>query len=117
MSYVDGYVLAVPAANREAYQRVAAASARHFKNHGATRVVETWQDDVPDGKVTSFPLAVQKKDDEIVVFSWVEWPDKATRVAAMESIMKAMQNDPEMNEMPFDGMRMIFGSFDVIVEA
>ena len=117
MSYVDGYVLAGPAANRDAYRKVAVASARHFRNHGATRVVETWQDEVPDGKVTSFPLAVQKKEDEIVVFSWVEWPDKATRAAAMEKIMEAMQNDPLMSEMPFDGMRMIFGSFEVLLDA
>ena len=77
MSYVDGFVVAVPTANREAYRKHAEEALAIFKEHGATRCVECWGDDVPDGKVTSFPMAVKRKDDETVVFSWVEWPSKA----------------------------------------
>src|SRR5690242_11712769 len=103
MAYIDGFVLAAPTANKEAF----VAHARHidgmFVEFGATRVIECWGDDVPDGKLTDFRRAVQAKDDETVVFSWVEWPDKATRDAAMEKF----RNDPRMqaHDMPFDGKR------------
>jgi uncharacterized protein YbaA (DUF1428 family) len=115
MTYVDGFVLAVPTANREAYRQHAERAVPFFKEFGATRLVECWGDDVPDGEVTSFPMAVKKADDETVVFSWVLWPDKATRDAGM----KKMMEDPrmkEMGDMPFDGKRMIFGGFDMIVD-
>ena len=79
MNYVDGFVCAVPTANRDAYQTHAAKAAPLFKEFGALSVVETWGDDVPDGKLTSFPLAVQRKDDETVVFSWITWPSKQVR--------------------------------------
>ncbi|KQS02276.1 hypothetical protein ASG11_16060 [Sphingomonas sp. Leaf357] len=117
MSYIDGFVLAVPATNRQAYIDHATASVPLFKEFGATRMVETWGDDVPDGKVTDFRRAVKATDDEVVLFSWMEYPDKATRDAAMEKIM----SDPRMAEMgagmPFDGTRMIFAGFAPIVEA
>ena len=80
MSYVDGYVIPVPTANKEKYISFAKLSAEIFKEHGALKIVETWQDDVPDGEVTSFPLSVQKKEDESVVFSWVVWPSKEAEV-------------------------------------
>jgi uncharacterized protein YbaA (DUF1428 family) len=117
MNYVDGYVVPVPTANREAYRRVAEIAAAVFKDHGALSVVECWGDDVPEGKLTSFPLAVQRKEDETVVFSWITWPSKAVR----DEGMKRSMEDPRMNatreSMPFDGKRMIFGGFQVLVNA
>jgi uncharacterized protein YbaA (DUF1428 family) len=114
MSYIDGFVAAVPRANKDAYQKHAAGSVAMFKEFGATRQVETWGDDVPDGKVTDFKGAVKAKPDEVVVFSWLEYPDKATRDAANQKIM----SDPKMKalgaNMPFDGQRMIFGGFQPI---
>src|SRR5918994_7789973 len=116
MTYVAGFVSAVPAANKEAYRKHAADAAPLFKQFGVTRMVETWGDDVPDGKVTDFKGAVKAKDDETVVFSWMEFADKQVRDAAFEKIM----SDPRMKEMgatmPFDGQRMIFGGFEPIVE-
>jgi len=114
MSYVDGFVLAVPAANKEAFRDVAAKMAPMFLEYGATRVVECWGDDVPDGKVTDFKGAVKAEDGEIVVFSWIEWPSKAVRDEASKKIMA----DPRMHPsegMPFDGKRMIYGGFEMIV--
>ncbi len=116
MNYVEGFVIAVPAANKEAYRKHAAKAAPLFKEFGATRMVEGWGDDVPDGKVTDFKGAVKAKDDETVVFSWFEYPDKATRDAANAKMMA----DPRMKEigetMPFDGKRMIFGGFKPFIE-
>ena len=114
MAYIDGFVAAVPTANREAYRAYAQKSARMFKDHGAIAIVEGWGDDVPDGEVTSYSMAVKKKDDETVIFSWITWPDKATRDAAW----KALMDGPDMSQdMPFDGKRMIYGGFEAIVEA
>jgi uncharacterized protein YbaA (DUF1428 family) len=117
MNYVDGYVIAVPTAKREAYRQLAQDASAVFKDHGALKVVECWGDDVPEGKVTSFPLAVQRKPDETVVFSWIVWPSRKVRDEGMK---KAME-DPRMNHdpasMPFDGQRLIYGGFEVIVEA
>lgn len=114
MSYFEGFVVAVPAANREAYRKQAADAAPLFKQFGVTRHVEAWGDDVPDGKLTDFKDAVKAEPDEVVVFSWFEYPDRATRDAANEKIM----SDPRMKEMgenmPFDGQRMIYGGFEAI---
>ena len=120
MSYVDGYVLAVPTANKEAFIVHAEHADSIFKELGATRVVEAWGDDVPDGKLTDFRMAVQAKDDESIVFSWVEWPDKATRDAGVER-MHAMAKTDERFDMekypvPYDGARMIYGGFATIFE-
>ena len=116
MSYVEGFVVAVPAANKETYRKHAADAAPMFKEFGATRMVEAWGDNVPDGKLTDFKGAVKAKPDEVVVFSWFEYPDKAARDAAN----KKMMSDPRMKQMganmPFDGQRMIFGGFAPIVE-
>lgn len=115
MAYVEGFVIAVPAAKQETYRKFAAEGAKLFREYGATRVVEAWGNDVPDGKVTDFKGAVKAKDDEVVVFSWIEYPNKAVRDAAVHKMMK----DPRMQAMgdlPFDGQRMIFGGFDVIVD-
>jgi uncharacterized protein YbaA (DUF1428 family) len=114
MSYIDGFVIAVPTANRETFIGYARTFDPIFVEFGAIRVVECWGDDVPDGKHTDFRRAVQATQDESVVFSWIEWPDKATRDAGMEKVMK----DPRMdaaNPMPFDGKRMIFGGFVPVV--
>jgi uncharacterized protein YbaA (DUF1428 family) len=116
MIYIDGYVAAVPTANKEAYRRHAETVAPLFKEFGALSVVEGWGDDVPDGKVTSLPMAVKKEPDETVVFSWVTWPDKATRDAGWKAMMEDARMKA-MGDMPFDGQRMIFGGFDAIVEA
>ena len=117
MNYVDGFVLAVPTANRETYQRVAETAAVVFKENGALSVVECWGDDVPEGKLTSFTMAVQRKDDETVVFSWITWPSKAVRDEGMKKVMDDPRMQAGMNPMPFDGKRMIFGGFQVIVDA
>ena len=109
--YVDGFVVAVPTANREAYRAQAETAGRTFKEMGALALVEAWGDDVPAGEVTSFAMAVQKRDDETVVFSWITWPDKATRDAAY-----ARMRDMDMSQMPFDTTRMIYGGFEPIVE-
>ncbi len=116
MIYVEGFVAAVPAANKDAYTRHAAEAAPLFREFGATRMVESWGDDVPDGKVTDFKGAVKAKDDEVVVFSWFEYPSRQVRDAANEK----MRSDPRLREMgetmPFDGRRMIFGGFESIVD-
>ena len=116
MSYVDGFVLAVPASEKEAYRTHAAEAAPLFKEFGATRMVECWGDDIPAGKLTDFRRAVQAKDNEVVVFSWIEYPSKEVRDAANEKMM----TDPRMKtmgeQMPFDGKRMIFGGFMPILD-
>ena len=116
MTYVDGFVAAVPTANREKFRKHAEDAAAVFREHGALKVVECWGDDVPDGKVTSFPMAVQRKEDETVVFSWVLWPSREVRNSAMEKIMADPRLKPEANPMPFDGKRLIYGGFEMIVE-
>ena len=115
MSYIDGFVIPVPADRKEAYRELAAKAATIFMEHGATRVVECWGEDVPDGKVTDFRRAVQAGASEAVVFSWIVWPSKAARDEGNRKVME----DPRMPhgaEMPFDGKRMIFGGFAPIVD-
>ncbi|WP_159718493.1 DUF1428 domain-containing protein [Geminicoccus flavidas] len=114
MSYVDGFVTAVPAANQAAYLAHAKQALPLFKEYGALRMVECWGDDVPVGKLTDFRRAVQAKEDEVVLFSWIEWPSKEIRDAGMQKIMA----DPRMKEMtmPFDGQRMIYGGFRPILD-
>lgn len=114
MAYIDGFVAAVPTANRDTYRRHAEEAAESFKKHGALKLVECWGDDVPDGKVTSFPMAVKKKDDETVVFSWIVWPSRQARDDGMKKVMA--EYDPAKNPMPFDGQRLIFGGFEVLVD-
>lgn len=117
MTYVDGFVIPVPTANREAYRQMALAATAVFKEHGALSVVECWGDDVPDGKLTSFPLAVQRKDDESVVFSWVTWPSRAVRDEGMKKVMADPRLQPENCPTIYDGKRLIYGGFEVIVSA
>jgi len=117
MAYVDGFVAAVPTTNREIYKKHARAAAVVFKEHGALKFVECWGDDVPDGKLTSFPMAVKRKDDETVVFSWIIWPSRGVRNEAMKKVMADPRLKPDVSPMPFDGKRLIYGGFEMIVEA
>ena len=116
MTYVDGFVLAVPTANRDKYRAQAEQAAAVFKENGALKVVESWGDDVPEGQLTSFPMAVKRKDGESVVFSWITWPSRQVRDQGMKKAMEdpRMKNDP--STLPFDGKRMIYGGFETIVE-
>lgn len=120
MSYIDGFVLAVPTANKQKFIEHAGLVDTIFTDLGATRVVECWADDVPEGKITDFGKAVQAMAAESVVFSWIEWPDKKTRDAAMQQMMskdfKDERMDTEKNPLPFDGKRLIFGGFKPVVE-
>ncbi len=115
MAYIDGFVAAVPAANKDAYLAHVAEAHKLFREFGVSRMVECWGDDVPDGKITDFKRAVQAKDDEVVVFSWIEWPSKDARDVGM----KKMMEDPRMRDMkmPFDGKRLIYGGFQPIFDA
>ncbi|WP_341504191.1 DUF1428 domain-containing protein [Gallaecimonas sp. GXIMD4217] len=115
MSYIDGFVLAVPTANKEVYRQHAQSWAAIFKEYGALKLVECWGDDVPQGEITSFPMAVKCQADETVVFSWILWPSREVRNANMEKLMADPRMQPE--EMPFDGKRLIFGGFEVLVES
>lgn len=110
MHYVQGFVVPVPEQQRDAYQSMAEQAAAFFIEHGAIRLVEAWGDEIPDGKVTDFKRSVQTQDDEVVVFAWIEWPDKAT----CEAAAKRMESDERFKmptEMPFDGKRMIRAGF------
>ena len=114
MSYVEGFVAAVPEAKKQAYLETASKFAKVFKELGATRVVECWGDDVPNGKLTDFRGAVKAQEGEVVVFSWVEYPSKEVRDAAN---VKMHEDEPLKNaEMPFDAKRMIFGGFAPLLD-
>jgi uncharacterized protein YbaA (DUF1428 family) len=122
MNYIDGFLIPVPADRKEDYRRIATAAAEVFREYGALAVVECWGDDVPAGEVTSFPMAVKAEPGEVVVFSWIVWPSKEVRD---QGNAKAMA-DPRMRPpegadikdwMPFDGRRMMYGGFDVLVES
>ena len=118
--YIDGFVIPVLAENRQAFIDHATNADSMFMEMGALRVVECWGDDVPEGKVTDFRRAVDATASESIVFSWIEWPDKATRDAAFAKMMSEDFSDPRMdqakNPMPFDGKRMIFGGFVPVVD-
>lgn len=120
MSYIDGFVIPMPTARRQAFIDHAHTADSVFVELGALRVIECWGDDVPDGKLTDFRRAVQATADESVVFSWIEWPDRATRDAAMARMQELMKTDErlsaEKNPMPFDGRRVIFGGFAPVVD-
>lgn len=115
MTYVDGFVAAVPNKNKEAFKKHAEQAAKVFKEYGAQKVVECWGDDVPDGKITSFPMAVKCEADETVVFSWVLWPSKIARNQGMEKVMADPRTQADKNPMPFDGQRILFGGFEILV--
>jgi uncharacterized protein YbaA (DUF1428 family) len=116
MAYIDGFVMAVPTANKQAFIDYAKEFDPIFLEYGATRVLECWGDDVPHGKQTDFYRAVEAREDEAVLFSWIEWPDKATRDAGMQKVMEDPRMDPNTNPMPFDGKRMVYGGFLPVLE-
>lgn len=116
MNYVDGYVIAVPTANKAAYTTKSAALAPLFKEYGALKLVECWGDDVPEGKLTSFPMAVKCNPDETVVLSWILWPSREARNTGWEKIMADPRMQDEGMKDLFDGKRMIFGGFQMIVD-
>jgi uncharacterized protein YbaA (DUF1428 family) len=114
MQYVEGFLIAVPAENKQAYLEQAKAFSVIVKEFGATRVVECWSDDVHAGAVTDFRTAVKAEKDEVVVFSWIEYPSKEVRDAANKKIMA----DERITCAPtlFDTKRMIFGGFAPVVD-
>ncbi len=118
MKYVDGFIIAVPTANKDAFVAHARAMDEVIMEYGALRIVECWGDDVPRGKHTDFFGAVQASDAETVAFSWIEWPDKATRDAFMKKMMDGddPRFDPKAHPMPFDGKRMVFGGFVPVLD-
>jgi uncharacterized protein YbaA (DUF1428 family) len=116
MTYIDGFVIPVPAGKKDAYREMAAKAAPIFAEHGATRIVECWGDDVPDGKLTDFKRAVKAEAGENVVFSWIVYPSKAVRNEANRKVMA----DPRMkmtDDMPFDGKRLIHGGFELLLDS
>ena len=117
MNYVDGFICAVENSNKDAYVEYANKYAAIFKEHGALNVVDAWGDDVPEGKLTSFTLAVGREPNESVVFSWVTWPSKAARDDGWKKLMADPRMSAENNVMPFDGKRLIYGGFQIISEA
>ena len=119
MSYIDGYVIAVANADKQKFIDYAREFDPIFIGFGALRVVECWGDDVAHGKQTDFYRAVAARDDETVMFSWIEWPDKAIRDAGMKKMMEDPRMDPSNPDnppMPFDGKRMIFGGFSPVLD-
>lgn len=117
MSYIDGFVLAVPTENRERFRAMAARVARIFTDHGALRVMENWGDDVPRGEITDLYRAVQAREDETVVFSFIEWPSKEVRDKGNDAVAA----DPRMEQVPeemnlMDPKRMIYGGFVPVVD-
>src|SRR5260370_38548449 len=108
MTYIDGFVAAVPTANRSAYRKHAEMAAPVFKEHGAVKMVECWGDDVPDGKLTSFPMAVQKKEDETVGFSWIVWPSRQARDEGMKRVMADRRIQSNVSPLPFAAKPLVF---------
>lgn len=116
MSYVDGFVLAVPKQKIEDYRKIARLAGEVWKEHGALQYVECMADDVPYGEITSFPRAVQAKEDEVVFFSWIVYESRQQRDAINAKVMADPRMQPGSIEMPFDTKRMIFGGFETFVQ-
>ncbi len=116
MSYVDGFILAVPKANLDTYRKLAADCGVIWKEHGALAYVECLADDVPYGELTSFPRAVMAGDDEVVVFSWIVYESREARDAINAKVMADPRMKFEPADNPFDGKRMIYGGFSPFIE-
>ena len=117
MRYIDGIVMAVPTKNKDEYEQYVRSTVAAFKEHGALQLIECWGDDVPSGEVTSFPIAVKCQADETVCLSFIVWPSREARDEGMKHVMADPRVDPKINPMPFDGQRMIYGGFEVLVDA
>jgi uncharacterized protein YbaA (DUF1428 family) len=117
MTYVDGFVLPVPKARIEEYKAITKTACSVWMEHGALSYLEAIADDVPYGELTSFPRAVQAKDDEVVIFAWITYPSRAVRDEVNAKVMADERLKMEMDKMPFDGKRMIFGGFESFTEA
>ena len=113
--YVDGFVVPVPKANIDAYRQISETMGQLWKEHGALEYIECIADDVKPGKVTSFPQAVDLKDDETVVFSWIVYPSREDRDRINAAVMSDPRLDMDPKSMPFDGMRMFWGGFKVML--
>jgi uncharacterized protein YbaA (DUF1428 family) len=113
--YADGFVVPVPFANRDAYEKMASAGAAVFEEYGALRILECWGDDVPEGKRTDFRRAVAATEAEAIVFSWTEWPSKSVRDEAWAKVMQDPRMQPDKAGDPFDGKRLIYGGFTKIL--
>jgi uncharacterized protein YbaA (DUF1428 family) len=116
MSYVDGFVTPVPTAKRDEYRQHAEITAAMFKEYGAVRVVECWGDDVPEGKLTSFSMAVKREPTETVVFSWISWPSRQARDEGWKKVMADPRMQARAMPIPFDGKRLIYGGFEVVLD-
>jgi len=117
MSYVQGFLAAVSADRKEDYKAHAEAAWAIFEKHGCLSMQENWGADVQPGKLTSFPQAVKLEEGEVVVFSWMIWPDRATCDAAWDKMMADPEMMAGMGEMPFDGARMMWGGFEPLTSA
>ena len=117
MNYVDGFLCAVSNTNKDEYTEHAKKVGSLFKEYGALTVVDCWGDDVPEGKLTSFTMAVKRESEESVVFSWITWPSKAVRDDAWKKLMEDPRMNPANSPMPFDGKRMIYGGFQMIAQS
>ena len=116
MPYVDGFVVAVPKRNIEAYKELARKAGEVWKEHGALAYVECLGDDVPYGELTSFPRAVQATEDEIVAFSWIVYESRQQRDAVNAKVMADPRLKDSMTNIPFDGKRMIYGGFETFLQ-
>jgi uncharacterized protein YbaA (DUF1428 family) len=115
MSYVDGFVLAVPKDKVDAYKEISRVAGEVWKEYGALEYVECIADDVPYGELTSFPRAVQAKEDEVVIFSWIKYESRQQRDDVNAKVMADSRLKGTMENMPFDGKRMIFGGFQTLL--
>jgi len=116
MSYIQGFVAAVPTANRDTFRTHAEKAMEGFRTYGLLHGAECWGDDVPDGKLTSFPMAVKAQAGETVIFAWYLWPSKAIHDAAMKDAINDPRLNMDTNPMPFDGKRVIYGGFEPVLE-
>ncbi|WP_412970841.1 DUF1428 domain-containing protein [Glaciecola sp. MF2-115] len=115
-TYIDAFVAAVPSANKDKYLEHAKLTSVVLKDHGALKIIEAWGDEIPEGEVTSFPMAVKCEENETVVFSTVVWPSKKVREAGWEAMQADPRMKPDNNPMPFDGKRLIYGGFEMLLE-
>jgi uncharacterized protein YbaA (DUF1428 family) len=121
MAYVDGFIIPVPKNKLDAYRRMSRKAGKVWREHGALEYKECVADDVPMGKVTSFPQSVKRKKNETVVFSWITYKSRAHRDSVNKKVMKDarladMMGAENMENMPFDAKRMIYGGFKVVVD-